>query len=126
MVLVRLLLAAFLLLGANATAVSRASAAEWPAARQFVLVEPSPPLHLGPPPSSVAETADGALLLRLYWPITESFGDGSISERPRTRVVRIARDGSRAFVPALERLTGIEGDDELLPLADGSILFTRE
>jgi hypothetical protein len=124
MVVVRLLLVALLLIAANAAAINSASAAEWPVERQFVLVEPPPPLQLYPPPSSVAETADGALLVRLYWPVTRTFEGGS-SERVRTRVVRITPDGSRSFVPALDRFEEVEGDDEILPLPDGSILFTR-
>jgi hypothetical protein len=127
---VRLLLVAFLLIGANASVVSRASSAEWPAARQFVLVEPPPRLGLYPPPSSVAEDADGALLALVYWPVTET-SDGSTTEWPRTRLVRIAPDGARAFVPPFGELepgsldTRINVDDEILPLPDGSILFTR-
>jgi hypothetical protein len=87
-------------------------------------------LGLYPPPSSVAEDADGALLALVYWPVTET-SDGSTTEWPRTRLVRIAPDGSRAFVPPFGELepgsldTRINVDDEILPLPDGSILFTR-
>jgi serine/threonine-protein kinase len=131
MVRVRLLLAVFLLIAADAAVSSRASAAEWPAERQFVLVEPPPPLHLYPPPSSVVEDSDGALLVLVYWPVTRRTDDGSISERPRTRLVRIAPDGVRAFVPPFGAPDpgSVQGrvnvDDEILPLPDGSILFTR-
>jgi hypothetical protein len=118
-------LAVLLIVGTGGGVVGSAFAAEWPAERRFLLVESPVPLHLYPPPSSVAETADGALLVRLYWPVTRSFEDGSISERPRTRLVRITPHGSRAFVPALDQFAPIEGDDEILPLPDGSILFTR-
>lgn len=130
MVHVLRLLVAFLLVGANAGVVS-ASASEWPAERRFLLVEPPPPLHLAPPPSSVAEDADGGLLVLVYWPVVEENEFGT-SEMPATRLVRIAPDGSRAFVPPFGELKpdgAFEGerinvDDEILPLPDGSILFT--
>jgi hypothetical protein len=134
MVRVRLLLVAFLLIGSNAAMVNRASATEWPAERQFLLVEPPAPLHLYPPPSAVAEDADGALLVAIYWPVTQKLDDGSFTESPRTLLVRIAPDGSRAFVPPFGEIdpggpfpeARIEIDDEILPLPDGSILFTRD
>jgi hypothetical protein len=119
MVRVRLWLVTLLLIGANAALIDDATAAQWPAKRQFVLVEPRPQLTLSPPPSSVVEDSDGALLVLVYWPVTET-SDGSTTESPRTRLVRIARDGSRTFVAP-----GINVDDEILPLPDGSMLFTR-
>jgi hypothetical protein len=129
MVGVRLLFVAFLLIGANAAVVSRASAAEWPAERQFVLVEP--PLTLHSSPRWVAETADGSLLVLLNGPVVRTYEDGSTEAWPRTRLVRIAPDGSRVFVPPFGRLEPGSSDtranvyDEILPLPDGSILFTR-
>jgi hypothetical protein len=128
-----LLVLLLIVVGAGAGVVSRVFAAEWPKERQFPLVEPPEPLHLYPPPSAVAEAADGALLVAVYWPVTQKFDDGSVTERPRTLLVRIAPDGSRAFVPPFGELdpagrfpgTRIDIDDEILPLADGSILFTR-
>ena len=91
--------------GAAVGGVRRASAAEWPAERQFVLVEPPPPLHLYPPASSVAEEADGALLMLLYWPMVRKSRTARRPPRyPRTRLVRIAPDGSRAFVPPFGEL----------------------
>lgn len=122
MVRARLLLVALLLIGTAAAAPSRAPAAEWPAERQYLLAEPPTPLHLFPPASAVAEDTDGSLLLLLYWPVIRAYGDGSVSESPRTRLVRVAPDGSRAFVP----LGPGSGGDEVLPLPDGSILFTRD
>lgn len=128
---VRLLFAVILLVAANAAIVGSATAAEWPLKRQFVLVEPPPPLHLYPPASSVVEDRDGSLLVLVYWPVTRTTGDGSVTEWPRTRLVRIALDGSRSFVPPFGELepgspdTRINVDDEILPLPDGSILFTR-
>jgi hypothetical protein len=130
MVGVRRLLVAFLLISASAAVVSHASAAAWPAERQFMLVEPPPRLGLYPPPSSVAEDRDGALLVLVYWPVIRK-SEHSESERPRTRLVRITPDGSRAFVPPFgqlepgSRYTRINVEDEILPLPDGSILFTR-
>jgi hypothetical protein len=129
MVRVRLLLFLVVLVGANPALVSRASAAQWSADRQFVLVEPPPPLGLYPPPSSVVEDRDGSLLVLVYWPVIKQ-SQGLISEFPRTRLVRIAIDGSRAFVPPFGQLepgsrdTRINVDDEILPLPDGSLLFT--
>ena len=131
MVRVRLLLVAFLLIGANAAAVSRASAASWPEKRQFVLVEPPAPLSCTRRRARLPRTSDGALLVLVYWPVTRTSGDGSTSEQPRTRLVRIAPDGSRAFVPPFGELepgsrdTRINVEDEILPLPDGSILFSR-
>ncbi|MEA2442734.1 MAG: hypothetical protein QOJ12_26, partial [Thermoleophilales bacterium] len=109
--------------------VSPASADEWPAERQFVLVEPPPPVHSHPPPSSVAEDRDGALLVLVYWPVVRTTA-GSETESPYTSLVRIARAGSRVFVqpfgPPPRGQSAIEQiDDEILPLPDGSILFTR-
>jgi hypothetical protein len=118
--------------GTGASAVSHGVAAEWPAERQFVLVAPSEPNTFSPPPSLVAEAADGALLVLMYWPVIRTSKDGSTSERARTRLVRIAADGSLAFVPLSgdlapgSRDTLIDDvDDEILPLPDGSILFSR-
>src|SRR5918992_868572 len=132
MVRVRLLLVAFVLIGANAAVVSRVSAAEWPAGRQFKLVEPPSPLHLSPPPSAIAEDTDGSLLVLLYWPKTETDDEGSTTEWSRTRLVRIGRDGSRAFLPPFGELDPAGAfpearvdAEEILPLPDGSILFTR-
>src|SRR5215207_2317584 len=119
-----------LVVGVGAGVVSPVVAAEWPAERQFLLVEPPPPLGLSPPPSSVAEAADGALLVLVYWPVIRRT-EHSRLELPRTRLVRIARDGSRAFVPPFGELepgsldTRINVEDEILPLPDGSILFSR-
>jgi hypothetical protein len=119
------------LLIAGVGVVSRASAAEWAAERQFLLVEPPEPSQLYPPPSAVAEAADGALLVLLYWPLIQKSEDGLITEFPRTRLVRIAPDGSRSFVPPFGELEPgssdmrINVEDEILPLPDGSILFTR-
>ena len=128
MVRVCLLLVA-LMVGAVIAVSGRASAAEWPAERQFVLVEPPPPLGLYPPPSSVAEDTDDSLFVLVYWPVVKK-SPGSTTEWPRTRLVRIARDGSRAFVPPFGQLesgspdTRINVDDEILLLPDRSILFT--
>lgn len=121
MVRVRLLLVVVLLIGLNAALPWRASAAQWPVKRQFVLVEPTGPLGLFPPPSSVAEEGDGSLLVLLLW----SAPRGAVA----TRVVRVAPDGSRAFVPPFGQLEPGSPDmrinaDEILPLPDGSILFT--
>ena len=131
MVLVRLLFVAFVLVAANAGVVSRAAGAEWPEKRQFVLVEPPPPLQISPPASSVAEDPAGALLVLAHWPIARTT-ERSYEQWPRTRLVRIAPDGSRVFVPPFGDLdpagafpgARIEAE-EILRLPDGSILFTR-
>jgi hypothetical protein len=117
-------------LGLNAAVVSAALAAAWPAEREFLLVEPPVPNHLYPPPSSVAEAPDRALLVLVYWPGTATSDDGSVTEWPGTRLVRIALDGSRAFIPPIGELApgslGMRTDaDEIVPLPDGSILFSR-
>jgi hypothetical protein len=123
-----LLVVAFFVTCAGGAVVSPASADEWPLERQFVLVEPPPTVHGYPPPSSVAEDVNGALLVLLYWPVvqTTEFGE---TEYPHTSLVRIAPDGSRAFVPPFgepERgSVDDQVDDEILPLPDSSILFTR-
>lgn len=123
-------LAVLLIVGTGGGVVGSAFAAEWPAERRFLLVESPAPLQLSPPPSSVVEAPDGALLVLLYWPVTRTFDDGTVSQRPRTRLVRVAVDGSRSFVPPFgERVPGSPNtrfnvDDEILPLPDGSILFS--
>jgi len=131
--LVRLMLVALLMIVVNAVLVERASASEWPKERQFLLVESPGPNSYYPPPSSVAETADGALLVLLWWTVERTSKDGSSTDSfERTRLVRIAPDGSRAFVPPFGEIDpqgDFEGDritvdDEILPLPDGSILFT--
>jgi hypothetical protein len=108
---------------------SPAAADEWPTERQFVLVEPPALVHTTPPPASVAETADGALLVLVYWPFVETTAYGE-TEWSHTSLVRIAPDGSRAFVPPFgepERgHPADQVDDEILPLGDMSILITRE
>jgi hypothetical protein len=125
----RLFLTAFLVMCAGGAVARAASTDEWPLERQFPLVEPPPPLHAFPPPSSVAEGSDGALFVLVSWPAVQTT-KGSETEWTHTSLVRIARDGSRTFVPpfgppprgrsAIEQI-----DDEVLPLTDGSILFTR-
>src|SRR4051812_14403101 len=65
----RLFLLVFLVMCACGAVPSPASAGEWPMERQFVLVEPPPPLHLSPPASSLAELGNGALLVLVYWPV---------------------------------------------------------
>jgi hypothetical protein len=123
-----LLLVPFLVTCAGGAVVSPASADEWPAERQFVLVEPPPPVHSHPPPSSVAEGRDGALLVLVYWPVVRTTANAE-TEFPHTSLVRIASDGSRAFVPPFgepgRSSAGEQIDDEILPLGDGSILITR-
>jgi hypothetical protein len=120
-----------ILVGVGAGGVSPVVAAEWPTERQFLLVEPPHPLHLYPPPSSVAEAADGSLLLLLYWPVVRTYEDGSTEESSRTLLVCIAPNGSRLFVSPFGKLepgssdTRVNVDDEILPLPDGSILFSR-
>src|SRR5436190_862086 len=114
--------------GASAGA-GRAVAAEWPNDQRYVLVE-RPPIGFYPPPTAVAEDADGALLVLLYWPVIR-VSDGSVMEWPRTRLVRIAPDGTRSFVRPIGELEPgssdmrINVDDEILPLPEGSILFSR-
>ncbi|MEA2444789.1 MAG: hypothetical protein QOJ12_2081 [Thermoleophilales bacterium] len=128
----RLLLVPFLVTCAGGAVVSPASAEEWPLEQQFPLVEPAPPVHGYPPPSSVVEDTDGALFVLIYWPTVQRTRT-SESESAHTSLVRIAPDGSRTFVPPFgapesepHRGTAIEQvDDEILPLRDGSILFTR-
>jgi hypothetical protein len=121
-----------IIVGFSAGVVTSAPAAQWPAEQQFSLVEPPVSLNMYPPPSSVAETPDGALLVLIHWPVTRTSEDGLGTEWWfRTRLVRIAPDGSRAFVPPFGELepgssnSRINVDDEILPLPDGSILFTR-
>src|SRR3954464_14675209 len=125
----RLFLVALLVMCAGGAVASAASAEEWPLERQFPLVEPPPPLGFHPPPSDVVETSDGTLFVLVYWPALQTTKT-SETEWPHTSLVRIARDGSRNFVqpfgPPPPGPSGIEQvDDEILPLADGSILFTR-
>ncbi|MDX6201560.1 MAG: hypothetical protein QOJ83_1060, partial [Frankiales bacterium] len=124
----RLFLVPLLVTCAWAAVVSPASADEWPLEQQFTLVEPPPPVHFHPPPSSVAEDVNGALLVLVYWPVVQRTAV-SESESEHTSLVRIASDGSRTFVPpfgAPGRGSAVEQvDDEILPLPDSSILFTR-
>src|SRR3954469_1643921 len=125
----RLFLVALLVMCAGGAVASAASADEWPLDRQFPLVEPPPPLGFHPPPSDVVEDSDGGLFVLAYWPAVQKT-KGSETEWPHTSLVHIARDGSRNFVqpfgPPPPGPSGIEQvDDEILPLADGSILFTR-
>src|SRR4051794_2647058 len=123
----RLLLVGFLVTCAGGALAGPASAAEWPTARQFTLAEPSPPLHLSPPTSSVVEDRDGSLLLALYWPTVKTTAHTQ-TEYAATRLVRIAPNGSRTFVKPFGQpkrgKAGPEIDDDILPLRDGSILFT--
>jgi hypothetical protein len=119
-----------LVIGVGAGAgVGRAVAVEWPEDQRYVLVD-RPRAGFYPPPSAVGEDADGALLVLMYWPVIRISG-GSIAEWPRTRLVRIAPDGREFFVrPIGELVPGssemrINADDEILPLPDGSILFSR-
>jgi hypothetical protein len=110
---------------------SSASAAEWPANRQFLIVEPPVPDDYGPPPSGVAEGPDGALLVLMYWPLTHVSKDGSVEAWDRSRLVRIAPDGARAFVPPFgdvkpgHHVPRVDIEDDFLPLPDGSILFSH-
>src|SRR3954454_21122659 len=125
----RLFLVALLVMCAGGAVASAASADEWPLDRQFPLVEPPPPLGFHPPPSDVVEDSDGGLFVLAYWPAVQKT-KGSETEWPHTSLVHIARAGSRAFVqpfgPPPGGQSGIEQiDDEILPLPDGSILFTR-
>ena len=120
------LLLALLLIGGGA---GRAVAAEWPRDQRYVLVD-RPHLSFYPPPSAVAEGADGALFVLMYWPVIRR-SPGSVMEWPRTRLMRIAPDGRRSFVRPFGELEPgssdmrINVDDEILPLPDGSILFSR-
>src|SRR4051812_35467617 len=122
------LLVSVLVTCAGGAAASPASADEWPLERQFPLVGPPPPLHSSSPPSSVAEDRNGALLVLVDWPVVQTTANAE-TEFPRTALVRIAPDGSRAFVPPFgepaRRGAGEQIDDEILPLDDGSILITR-
>jgi hypothetical protein len=123
----RLLLVSLAVTCAGGALAGPASADEWPVERQFELVSPPPPLHGGPPPSSVVETADGSLFVLVYWPVVQTTAAGE-TEALSTSLVRISPDGSRAFVPPFgDPEHGSAGelvDDEVLPLSDGSILFT--
>src|SRR4051794_34333319 len=122
----RLFLVAFLVTCVGGLVVSPASADQWPLDRQFPLLEPPPPLDSGPPPSDIVEDSDGGLFVLAYWPAVLT-SKNSVTEFPRTSLVRIARAGNRNFVQpfaapphsAAQRI-----DDEILPLPDGSILFT--
>jgi hypothetical protein len=105
---------------AGGAAVSEAAANEWPLERQFPLVEPPPPLHSFPPPSDVVADGRGALFVLVYWPTVQKT-KGTETEFGHTRLLRIAPDGSRRLVSPF----GAQVDDEILPLGDGSILFTR-
>jgi hypothetical protein len=123
-------LVAFLVTCAGGAAAGPASADEWPLERQFPLVEPPPQLHFFPPPSSVVEGSDGTLFVLVYWPTVQTT-KGSQTDWAHTSLVRIAPDGSRAFVPPFGAPPARGGssieqvDDDILPLGDGSILFTR-
>jgi hypothetical protein len=125
----RLFLVALLVMCAGGAVASAASTDEWPLERQFPLVEPPPTLGLHPPPSDIVEDRDGGLFVLAYWPALQKT-KGSETEWPHTSLMRIARAGSRVFVqpfgPPPGGTSGIEQiDDEILPLPDGSILFTR-
>src|SRR3954470_6686629 len=122
----RLFLVAFLVICAGGVVVSPASADQWPLDRQFPLFEPPPPLGFHPPPSDIVEDSDGALFVLAYWPAVLTI-KGSETEFPRTSLVRIARAGNRNFVQPFEappHSAAQQIDDEILPLPDGSILFT--
>src|SRR3954453_10004193 len=126
MACVRLALVAFLVTCSGGAVASAASAGEWPLDRQFPLFEPAPPLHGGPPPSDIVEGSDGGLFVLAYWPAVLTI-KGSETEFPRTSLVRIARAGNRNFVQPFEappHSAAQQIDDEILPLPDGSILFT--
>ena len=126
----RLPLVLVVLLIAGASVAGHAFAAQWPAERRFLLVENLDPVNLSPVPASVAEARDGALLVLLWWPVTRTSEDGTVSQTDRTRLVRVAVDGSHSFVPPFGQLvpgsreTRFGIDDEILPLPDGSILFS--
>src|SRR4051812_17460994 len=122
----RLFLVAFLVMCAGGAVASPASAGTWPLDRQFPLFEPPPPLHGGPPPSDIAEDGDGGLFVLAYWPAVLTI-KGSETEFPRTSLVRIARAGTSNFVQPFDappHSAAQQIDDEILPLPDGSILFT--
>ena len=113
---------------ASTCAIGDALAAEWPENRRFVLVEPPSEVEIFPPPSSIAEDSDGSLLVLLPWPVTV----GSSGEVNLTRLMRIDPDGSRAFLPPFGELDPAGAfpearidAEEILPLPDGSILFSR-
>jgi hypothetical protein len=123
---VRLFLVAFLVTCAVGAAASPAFAETWPLERQFPLLEPPPPLGFHPPPSDVVETSNGTLFVLAYWPAVQTT-KGSQTEFPRTSLVRIAPTGNRNFVQpfgAPPHSAAQQIDDEILPLPDGSILFT--
>jgi hypothetical protein len=106
-----------------------ASADEWPLDQQFPLVYPPPIVHGFPPASDVVEATDGALFVLVSWPAVQA-SKGSETEFDHTSLVRIARNGSRNFVrpfgaPPHRASTIEQVNDEILPLPDGSILFTR-
>ena len=100
--------------------VSRSLAAEWPTAQQFLLVEPPVFLQCFPLRSSVAEAADGSLLVLASWGACDR----------RQRLLRIAPDGARNFVAPFGQVDPGSGrrvkvEDAFAPLPDGSILFAR-
>src|SRR4051812_32581221 len=111
---------ALLVTCAGGGVASAASANEWPLERQFPLVEPPPPLHFHPPPSDVVADGRGGLFVLVYWPSVQRT-KGTETEFGHTRLLRIAPDGSRRVVSPFDA----QVDDEILPLKDGSILFTR-
>ena len=125
--LLRVLLAtAALTLGAPAAA----GAAGWPVERIFTLASTSEMHGLYPPPAALAETADRTLLVVLLWTESQPTPDGTgTMYDQRTRLSRLAPDGTQTFVrPFGELKPGSDWErytieDEILPLADGSMLF---
>jgi hypothetical protein len=114
---------------AGGAAASSASADEWPTAQQFVLVEPpAPPSYLHPPPSSIVEGRHGVLFVAVWWPLAQTTTPGPEAEYSTTRVLRIAPNGARSYVPPFGKIErgrdAAQIDDEILPLPDGSLLFT--
>ena len=85
---------------------------------------------LYPPPAALAETADGTLLVVLLWTESQPTPDGTgTMYDQRTRLLRLAPDGTQTFVrPFGELKPGSDWErytieDEILPLADASMLF---
>src|SRR5688572_13089846 len=84
----------------------------------------------GPVSRSVHEALDGSLLFLANWPLVRRLGKGAWSTTDRYRLLRVAMDGARRFVPPFggpaatpsypnERFNV----DEVLPLPDGSLLY---